>query len=66
MTAEIVPFGLQRPIAEELIHRLARDGKFGMDADSDFDNKMLLRGFTMRQVLETIKEGSVNQDAWRD
>jgi hypothetical protein len=28
---------------------------------SDFELKMLVRGFDMRQVLETIKEGAVNQ-----
>lgn len=66
MTAEIVPFGLPRPVAEELIHRLARDGAFGMDESLDFTVKMLARGFTMRQVMETIKEGVVNQGPTRD
>ena len=28
---------------------------------SEFELKMLVRGFDMRQVLETIKEGVVNQ-----
>jgi hypothetical protein len=66
MSAEIVPFGLPRPIAEELIHRLAKENQFGMDADSGFELKMLARGFDMRQVLETIKEGVINEGPKRD
>ena len=73
MTAEIVSFGLPRPVAEETIHRLARENCFGMDGadpESDepcaFELKMLERGFDMRQVLETIKEGAINQGPTRD
>lgn len=82
MTAEIVPFERKpvinapsRPEAEEAIHRLAKENKFGMgpvfeteegDLMIDFELKMLERGFTMRQVLETIKEGVVNQGPTRD
>lgn len=66
MTAQIVPFGLPRPIAEEVIHRLARENKFGMAEKEQFELKMLERGFDMRQVLETIKEGVVNQGPTMD
>ena len=65
-----------RPEAEDAIYRLAKESKFGMggpvfDADdgeliTDFELKMLEREFTMRQVLETIKEGAVNQGPARD
>jgi hypothetical protein len=60
----VVPFGLPRSVAEELIHRLAKANEFGMA--SDFMSKMLVRKFDMRQVLETIKEGVVNQVPARD
>lgn len=82
MTAEIVPFERKpviktpsRPEAEEAIRRLAKEDKFGLgsvfetedgDLMTDFELKMLERGFTMRQVLETIKEGAVNQGPTRD
>lgn len=82
MSAEIVPFGRKRgprppsrPEAEEAIHRLAKEGKYGFgdvfeteDGEfiSDFELKMLARGFTTRQVMETIKEGTVNQGPARD
>lgn len=59
MSAKIVPFGLPRPSAEELIHRLAREGEF--TREPEFIRKQNERDFSMRQVLETIKEGSVNQ-----
>lgn len=66
MTAEIVSFGLPRPHAEGVIHRLAKQNQFGMSEDSQFELKMLERGFDMRQVLETIKEGVVNQGPTKD
>ena len=60
---------LSRPEAEAAIHRLAKENKFLMagvvETDdaiiSEFELKMLVRGFDMRQVLETIKEGIINQ-----
>jgi hypothetical protein len=77
MTAKIVPFerkpvakGLSRPEAEETIHRFAKENNFGMgpvfeteDGEfvTDFELKMLERKFTMSQILETIKNGAVNQ-----
>ena len=82
MTAKIVPFGrkpkpptLSRLEAEEAIHRLARESKYGMagvyvtDEDeifSDFELKMLERDFTMTQVMETIEGGVINQGPTRD
>jgi len=59
MTAEIVPFGLPRPIAEQTIRRLARVDRFVIEPV--FSLKMRERGFTMRQVMETLKEGHINQ-----
>jgi hypothetical protein len=78
MTAKIVPFGrrgkpptLPRPEAEEIIHRLAKENKFGFggpvyetedgETITDFELKMFEREFTMTQVLRTIEEGAVNQ-----
>jgi hypothetical protein len=63
------PPTLSRPEAEATIHRLAEQNKFAMagvvETDeaimSEFELKMLVRGFDMRQVLETIKAGVVNQ-----
>jgi len=66
MTAQVVPFGLSRPHAENAVHRLAKQNKFGMAEASQFELKMLERGFDMRQVLETIKEGVVNQGPSKD
>jgi hypothetical protein len=64
MTAEVVPFGLPRPMAEALIHKLAHEGKFVQEPV--FIDKMTLRHFSMRQMLETIKNGTVNQGPRRD
>lgn len=64
MTSEVVPFGLPRPVAEATIHRLAREGRFIIEPDCKV--KMEVRDFSMRQVLETMKEGSVNQGPTRD
>lgn len=64
MTAQVVPFGLPRPVAEALIRRLAEDGNFV--PEPEFKEKMLVRDFTMRQVLETLKGGSINQGPWLD
>ena len=74
MNDKIVPFKrqpkpptLSRPEAEAAIHHLADANKFGFGGEvhetddgtvTDFELKMLERGFTMGQVLETIKEGS--------
>ena len=63
------PPTLSRPEAEATIHRFAKENKFAMagvvETDdaviSEFELKMLVRGFDMRQVLGTIKEGVVNQ-----
>lgn len=59
MTAKIVPFGLPRPVALELIHGLAREGKF--TREPEFIRKQNERDFSMRQVLETLKEGYINE-----
>ena len=64
MVLKLVPVGLPRPVAEELIHRLAREGKVSWEAD--FTRKLLQREFSMRQVLETLKGGSINQGPNKD
>ena len=64
MSARILAFGLPRPIAEELIHRLAREDKYV--PEPVFARKMIERGFTMRQVMETLKEGVINQGPRQD
>lgn len=60
--AKIIPFNpnrLSRPQAEALIHRLAEEGKFVIEPV--FKVKARERDFSMKQVLETMKKGSVNQ-----
>lgn len=65
MAAEkIVPLTLPRPLAEETIHRLARDGEFVIEPACKA--KLRERNFTMRQLLTTMKEGAVNQGPVRD
>ncbi len=64
MSAKVVPFGLPRPMAEELIHRLACEGKFV--CEPVFTAKLVERQFSTRQMLETIKAGAVNQGPWQD
>ena len=64
MTAEIVPFRLSRPVAEEIIHRLAAEGQFAIEPACK--EKMAQRDYSMRQVLVTLKEGHINQGPRRD
>ena len=64
MTAVVVSFGLPRPTAEALIHRLAREGKFAREPV--MVAKMAERQFSMRQMMETIKHGTINQGPWKD
>jgi hypothetical protein len=59
MVADIIAFGFPRPHAEELIHRLALQGRFVLEPVCK--TKMRIRDFSMRQVLETMKEGIINQ-----
>ena len=64
MGLKVVAIGLPRPHAEALIHRLAHENKFGWG--SDFTSKLRARSFTMRQVIETLKGGTINQGPARD
>lgn len=64
MTAKIVPFGLSRPHAEQLIHQLAKNDAFIIEPVCKV--KIRERDFTMRQVLKTMREGSINQGPGRD
>lgn len=63
MGAEIHPF-MPRPVADELIHRLEAEGRFILEPV--FQQKMQECDFSMRQVLETLKHGGVNQGPERD
>jgi hypothetical protein len=60
----VIPLGLPRPIAEELIHRLAREGHYVIEPVCVM--KMKDRKFTARQVMTTIEEGHINQGPTRD
>ena len=59
MPAKMVPLGLSRPQAEELIRRLAQADRFAIEPHCK--RRMAERDFTMRQVLDTLKGGSINQ-----
>jgi hypothetical protein len=63
-TGVVVPFGLPRPVALELIRKLFADGAFAMAPKARAN--VLDRNFTMRQVLTTLAEGSINQGPTRD
>jgi hypothetical protein len=64
MVLKIVTIGLPRPVAEEMIHRLASEGRFYWDLD--FKQKLDVREFTMRQVIEALKSGAINQGPIKD
>jgi len=64
MVAQVVAFGLPRPHAEQLIHKLSSNGRFAVEPCCK--TKMVDRGFSMRQVLDTMKEGTINQGPKRD
>jgi hypothetical protein len=64
MVLKVVATGLPRPAAEEMIHRLASEGRFCWDVE--FKRKLDVREFTMRQVIETLKGGTINQGPTRD
>jgi TolB-like protein len=60
----VIPLVLPRPVAEELIHRLAREGQYVIEPVCM--TKMRERKFTARQVMTTIEEGHINQGPVRD
>ena len=64
MVLKLVPIGLPRPVAEEVIHHLARAGKVSWEIG--FSLKLIERDFSMRQVMETLKGGSINQGPEKD
>lgn len=64
MTAEVIPLILPRPVAQALINRLAIEGQFIVEPVCKV--KIRERDFTMRQVLEAMKAGSINQGPQRD
>jgi len=56
---KVVQLGFPRPFAQETIHRLAAAGEFVIEPACKV--KMWERDFTMRQLLLTMKGGTVNQ-----
>jgi hypothetical protein len=64
MPLNVVPFELPRPVAIELIRRLAREGLFVQEPE--FRRKLRDRGFTIRQVMDVLYGGSINQGPWKD
>lgn len=58
-TGIIVPFGLPRPVALELIRELVRRGAFALEPKAKMNLRQ--RGFSMRQILATLEEGCINQ-----
>jgi hypothetical protein len=64
MAGEVIQLGLPRPVAENLIHRLAKAGEYV--EEPAFQRKLRQRDFTIRQAMDTLTGGSVNQDPWKD
>jgi hypothetical protein len=64
MTAEIIPFGFPRPVAQELIRSLT--AKSALIIEPKFKAMMIQRGITMSLVLRVLSEGSVNQGPDKD
>jgi hypothetical protein len=64
MSAKVIPFGLPRPVAEELIHSLAAKGQYTIEPHAL--EGMARRDISKRQVMETIGSGSVNQGPLMD
>lgn len=68
MSDNVVPFptGLSRPEAESLIRKLASDSKNIGQPEIHFQAQMLDRDFSMRQVLQALREGSIVSDPLKD
>jgi hypothetical protein len=63
-SATILPFGLPRPVAENLVRTLVAADEFTLEPKAKMNLRE--RDFTMRQILITLKEGHINQNPWRD
>ena len=63
-TASVIPFGMPRPVALELIRTLVAADEFALEPKAKMNIRQ--RDFTMRQVLLTLKEGQINQGPKRD
>jgi hypothetical protein len=59
MKAKIIPFGLSRPAAEELIRRLSQADRFTVEPHAR--EWMLIRDFSDRQMSTAMQEGYVTQ-----
>ena len=62
--SNVIPMELPRPIAQDIIRRLAGEGQ--LVQEPVFITKLRERDFTMRQVLDTLTGGAVNQGPVRD
>jgi hypothetical protein len=59
MIGKILPFGLTRPAAQQRIRTFMAEGKY--DFDPHLFEQMILRDISMKQVLVTAEEGTINQ-----
>ena len=64
MVGNVVAFGFPRPVAQELIHRLAAQGRFALEPLSR--EQMAASDLSMRQVMDTMKCGTVKQGPKQD
>jgi hypothetical protein len=64
MTAEILPFGFPRPVAQELIRSLWAKGDYVMEPK--FKQTMAERDIPMSLVRQVLAGGSINQGPWKD
>ncbi len=64
MSAEILPFGLPRPVAQELIRTLWAKGEAVIEPK--FKQTMAARDIPMSLVHRVLAEGSINQGPWKD
>ena len=60
----MIPFGMPKPIALDLIRRLVAADQFMLEPKALMNIRQ--RDFTMRQVLTTMKEGRITQGPERD
>jgi hypothetical protein len=62
--SNVIPFGMPKPVALQLIRTLVAADEFVLEPKAKMNIRE--RGFTLRQVLTTLKEGQINQGPIRD
>ena len=62
--AVILPFGMPKARAQQLIRELVAAGEFVLVPKAK--TNLRDRQFTMRQVLAALKEGEINEGPWKD